>query len=135
MNSTKTRAARILDWIARIIGLIVLVILLMIVIGEAITSWQEGDTGFDPESLYIIIPTAIALAGYVVAWRRRVAGGIVLILVSIVLGFLPYFSTRNSENPWSVAHALSGWLILGLPFFVVGVLFIVAAFLRRSPSR
>jgi hypothetical protein len=124
----------IISWVARIIGLIILVFLLMILIGETVTSVQDKNFKFDVESLYIIIPTIIALTAYILSWWHKTLGGFLLILVSITFGVLPSISAWQHQASWSVLHALQGWLILGLPFLIVGILFLISAYIYRKPS-
>lgn len=135
MTGTEShRASLIINWVARIMGLIILVILLMILIGETVTSIQDEGFKFDIESLNIIIPTAIALIAYILAWWHKIIGGSLLIFVSIVLGILPSISARQHQSSWSLSNALQGWLILGFPFLIVGVLFLISAYLDRKTT-
>jgi hypothetical protein len=133
-GTESSRASVTIGWIARIIGLIILVFLLMILIGETVTSIQDETFKFDVESLYIIIPTVIALTAYILSWWHKTLGGSLLILVSITFGILPYISVRQHQESWSISQALQGWLILGLPFFIIGVLFLISAFLDRKTA-
>jgi hypothetical protein len=133
-GTENNRASGIISWVARIIGLIILVFLLMILIGETVTSIQDEGFTFDAESLYIIIPTVIALTAYILSWWYKTIGGSLLIFVSITFGVLPSISARQHQAEWSVSHALQGWLILGLPFLIIGVLFLISAYLDRKTA-
>jgi lipoprotein signal peptidase len=89
-------------------------------------SIQAEGFKFDVESLFIVVPAVIALAGIVVSWWREQLGGSLLILVSIAFGVLPSMGAG-----WSILRALQGWLMLGLPFLVAGVLFLISWWLSR----
>ena len=101
----------------------------MFLIGETVMSIQAEGLKFDVESLLIVVPAVIALAGYIVSWWREQVGGSLLILVSIAFGILP---SINAQPSWSVLQALQGWLMLGLPFLITGVLFLISSWLSRK---
>ena len=132
-GTSRQLLAKRMRWAARIIGLVLLVFFLLFLIGETITSIQAEGFKFDPDSLFVIVPTVIALAAYIVSWWQEGVGGSLLILVSIAIGILPSVSARP---PWSMSllQALRGWLILGLPFLITGVLFLISSRLSRSTS-
>jgi len=132
MSATKRqRIAKRTRWAARIIGLVVIAFFSLILIGETITSIQAEGFEFDVESLLVIVPLVIALAGYIISWWREQVGGLLLILVSIAFGILPSISAQPA---WSMLEALQGWLILGLPFLVVGVLFLTSSWLSKKTA-
>jgi ABC-type Fe3+ transport system permease subunit len=134
MTITKSnRPSAIVNWVARILGLIVIVFFLVFLIGDAVDSIQQGYE-FDAESLFIILPIVLALAGYILSWWHKVIGGSLLILVSIIFGILVAWGAQRHQGPTSDYHALAGWLILGLPFLVVGGLFLISAYLDRKTS-
>lgn len=101
----------------------------MFLIGETVMSIQAEGLKFNVESLFIVVPAVIALAGYIVSWWREQVGGSLLILVSITFGILPSISAQPS---WSVLQALQGWLMLGSPFLITGVLFLISSWLSRK---
>ena len=131
--TNQNRLAKRIRWAARIIGLVITVFLLMLLIGETVTSIQAEGFKFDAESLFVVVPAVIALAGYIVSWWRELVGGSLLILVSIAFGIFPSVSAQQHQVPgWSVLQALQGWLMLGSPFFIAGVLFLLSWWLSRK---
>lgn len=128
------RASVIIRWVARIIGLIILVLFLMVLIGETVTSIQDEGFKFDAESLYIILPVLVAITAYILSWWYKTIGGSLLIAVSIIFGVLPSISARQHQTEWSISQALLGWLILGLPFLITGILFLISAYLDRKTT-
>ncbi len=128
-TAKRQRIAKRTRWAARIIGLIFIAFFLLMLIGETITSIQAEGFEFEVESLLVVVPLLIALAGYIISWWRERVGGSLLILVSIVFGILPPIAAQPS---WSTSEALQGWLILGLPFLVAGVLFLISSWLSRK---
>jgi hypothetical protein len=130
-TNSKRRSSLVINWIARIFGLIVVVVFVIFVVGDTIDTMQQGN-GFDVESLYIILPIVLALAGYILAWWHKVIGGSLLILVSIILSILIGWATQRFQGPMSNFHALIGWLLLGLPFLITGALYLISAYLDRT---
>jgi hypothetical protein len=128
------RPSIIINWVARVVGLIVLVVFLVFLIGDIVNTIQEEGFEFDAESLFIVLPIVMALAGYILSWWHKIIGGSLLILVSIVFGVLVSVAARQNQGPMSDFHALEGWLILGLPFLVIGVLFLISAYLDRRAA-
>jgi len=132
MTGTKSnRPSTIINWVARIFGLIVLIIFVWFLIGETVVTIQEGNE-FDVQSLYIILPVVIALTGYILGWWHKIIGGSLLVLVSVILAILVSQAAQNNIGPESNFHAVWGWLILGLPFLIIGGLFLISAYLDRT---
>jgi hypothetical protein len=135
MSATKQqRLAKRMRLAARVIGVVITTFFLLFLIGETITSIQAEGFKFDAESLFVVVPAVIALAGYIVSWWRERVGGSLLILVSIAFGILPSVGAQQHQVPWSMLQALQGWLILGSPFLVAGVLFLLSWWLTRKAS-
>jgi hypothetical protein len=132
--NSSNRPSLIINWAARILGLIVLVIFLLILIGEIISGIQDEGFKFDVKSLYIILPTIIALTGYILVWWHKTTGGALLVFVSGVFGVLTSVSAWQHQTPWSSVRALVAWLIIGLPFFIIGVLYLISAYLSRKTT-
>jgi hypothetical protein len=128
------RPSVLINWVARITGLIVLVFFLVLLVGETITTIQEEGFKFDVESLYIILPIVIALAGYILGWWHKIIGGSLLILVSIIFGILIPLAARQHQGSAYDYRSLEGWLIIGLPFLVIGALLLISAYLDRKTS-
>jgi hypothetical protein len=128
------RPSLVINWAARILGLIVLVFFLMILIGEMVTAIQDEGFEFDVESLYVILPTIIALTGYILGWWHKITGGSLLIFVSIVFGILTSVSAWQHQTPWSSVRAFVAWSIIGLPFLVIGALYLISAYLDRKTA-
>jgi hypothetical protein len=126
----RSRVARILRIIAKVIGIIVAVFFLMMLIGDAemaITS--ETFSGITSEWLFILIPVVIALAAFGIAWRWEFLGGILLIPAYLILSFSPAIHSIFYNPEFRIA---GGMFLFALPFLVAGVLFIAAAWLSRE---
>ena len=128
----RVRVAGILRIIARVIGIIVAVFFLVMLIADAEMALKsETFKGITPEWLFILIPVIIALAAFIVAWRRELTGGILLIPAYLILSFSPAIHSIFYRPEFRVS---GGMFLFALPFLVAGVLFIAAAWLSRRES-
>jgi hypothetical protein len=135
MKDTQSKRPSVtINWVARILGLIIVVVFLVFIIGDTVDTIRGGEVEFDIEILYIILPIVLALAGYILAWWHKTIGGSLLILVSIIFGIFMFVAIQRHQMTSSDFRALEGWLILGLPFLVVGALFLISAYLDRKTS-
>ena len=131
METGQYRLANRMRLAARIIGFVIIGFGGTMLIGEAISEFlREGwaviseATPADAGVLLVIIG-AVALAGFILSWRRERIGGILLVSVAAALGVhIANYAGRN--------HALA-WAMVGLPFLVSGVLFLNAWRISRKP--
>lgn len=110
---------KVLRWTARI--LMILAILFMVMFSIDVfkmdRSFGEKIIGF----LIHNIPALILTAILVVAWKKEMAGGILLIVATLVLMFKFNVFTTNK-----------GALVIFLPFLLAGVLFITCYLASQS---
>jgi len=111
-----------LRWIARI--LIIVAILMMVMLSmDAFDG--EGTFGEKLTGLFMHnIPVLILIAVLIIAWKKELAGGILLIVLSA--GMMIWFHSFTG-NP--------GSLIVILPFVIAGILFILADYLTKKKGR
>jgi hypothetical protein len=133
VNSNR-RSSLVLNWVARVLGLIVTVLFLSLLIGDMVASIQDEGFKFEVESLYIILPVVIALAGYILGWWHRIAGGVMLVFVAVIFAVLTSISAWQHQMPWSGVRAFVAWSIIGLPLLIVGALYLLSAYLDRKPA-
>ena len=113
-----------LMWFARISGIIVSVIWLYYLIRYII------EVGFRslliPSSTGIILFLLITTVsiGVGIAWSQPLSGGKFIIVLSVLLGIFNYFSTSQGRL---IAVAFQG-----LPYFLVGLLFVQSQVSRNS---
>ena len=112
-------AIRILRWSARI--LMILAIIFMFVFSFDVF---DGSGSFGRKMLGFLIsniPVLILTAFLVVAWKRELAGGILIILATITLMIKFHVFTSNT-----------GALIIFVPFLLSGLLFISACLAAKT---
>jgi hypothetical protein len=143
LSATKRyRLAKGLRWAARIIGLPATLFGAMMAIGEGIQSLLTE--GFGPINSpltwggsLIVLSMVVALAGCIVSWWRLRLAGILLVLTFIGLitaGILaggPVDLPERFSLPLILAN-MGRASIMGSPFLIAGVLFLVSWCLSRQ---
>jgi hypothetical protein len=131
-GTDEKKAAAVLRFIARIIGVIVLVFFLSMLIGDFVQSIQdEGFNSISAESLFILLPVILALIAFIIAWWQEFIGGISLVLAYLLLSFSP---SVHSIYYGTEAHFYIGMFFFALPFLIAGVLFMAASRLAKRSS-
>jgi hypothetical protein len=144
MSTTKQRAAKGMRWAARIIGLPVTLFGAMMAFGEGIQSIQTE--GFGPVNLtffgglFIILSMLAAVVGCIISWwRLRVAG---VLLVATFFGLIIAGILAGGPADYPERFSLSNILgntgqasIMGSPFLVAGILFLLSWRLSRNDSQ
>ena len=80
-----------------------------------------------------LIPSFIILFFLIIAWKRELAGGIILALIGI--GITPKIFIMNYQMNNSVRMSLVVILTITIPFIVVGVLFIINHFIGNKSAK
>lgn len=112
---------------ARIIGLGTVGFVLTFLIGETSAEYlARGWAAVTVESVIVGVITGIALAGCIVSWGKQRAAGVMLIVSA--------FLTATNIPPLQplIPNNVRVWLIVGLPYLVVGVLFLNSWRLSRG---
>ena len=127
LESKKYRLARRMRWTARAIGLLGAGFLLVMLIGEGIVDvLDEGLGAVETAGILLGVLGGLALAGSIASWWRERLAGILLVLVSVGLGIhIGVYAGRN--------HFLV-WLMVGLPYLVAGVLFLISGRLSTKTA-
>jgi hypothetical protein len=102
----------ILSWTARISGLLIIAFFMLFFIGEGIPDIIEGRGNGLLQFLPFMLPVFI---GFIIAWRKPVAGGWILIAGAILLATYLLFS-----------NDIRAAIIFGLPFLLMGLCFLAA---------
>ena len=102
----------ILTWTARISGLLIIAFFMVFFIGEGIPDIIEGKGNELLQFLPFMLPVFI---GFILAWRKPVAGGWLLIAGAIIVAVYLLFS-----------NDIRAAIIYGLPFLLMGLCFLAA---------
>jgi len=120
--TTKKNIVTVLRIVARVFGFIVTVFFLIVICAGGL---QDGVT---VESLFVIIPITVAVAGYITAWWRELSGGILLVAAYVLLAISPNIHALVYGND---LQFYTGIFIYGSPILVAGILYIVTWRLDR----
>jgi prolipoprotein diacylglyceryltransferase len=117
------KSIRLFHWLPRIICILAILFVSMFALdafAPELTFWQQiGDF------LLHLIPSYIMVALLILAWKWEYVGGIIF----TILGFgfsVAVFLLNYNRNHFSAWQSLVTTLIVGIPFVLVGVLFIVS---------
>jgi prolipoprotein diacylglyceryltransferase len=117
------KSIRLFHWLPRIICILAILFVSMFALdafAPELTFWQQiGDF------LLHLIPSYIMVALLILAWKWEYVGGIIF----TILGFgfsVAVFLLNYNRNHFSALQSLVTTLIVGIPFVLVGVLFIVS---------
>lgn len=125
----KTSSIQLFYWLPRILCILAILFVSMFALdafAPGLTIWQQLGAFF-----MHLIPSLVLLACLIVAWKWEFAGGIIFTLIG--LGLSPFiYNLNHSRNHFSVGASLGVVMTITFPFVVVGVLFIVSYFRKKS---
>jgi hypothetical protein len=102
----------ILTWTARISGLLIIAFFMLFFIGEGIPDIVEGRGKELLQFLPFMLPVFM---GFILSWRRPVAGGWILIAGAVIIAAYLLFS-----------NDIRAAIIYGVPFLLMGLCFLAA---------
>ena len=115
-----------LMWFARITGLVISIFWMYGIIYTIIeTGFKSLSTQTSTGIILFLIITTLSI-GVLIAWRHPLTGGRFIIILSVLLSIFIYFSTQDNR--------LIPILYQGLPYFLVGLLFIQSQAVSEEDS-
>ncbi len=123
-SSSRTSAV---GWAARILCILAIAFLTMF----SFDVFEEG-TGLGQEILGFLmhnIPSFVMIILLIIAWKHELVGGVLITLVGLAAS--AYFFSVNYGRSHSVSMGLRTVALIGAPFIIVGILFIISHSLRR----
>ncbi len=124
MNKT----LRILHWTPRIICILAILFVSMFALdafAPGLSIWQQIG-GF----LIHLIPSFVLLTFLIISWKWEYVGGIIFSIIG--LGLSPVVFMINYRMNHSIFESLFIILVITIPFFVVGILFIMSHFMKKK---
>lgn len=109
------RTTKILRWIARILG--TLIVLFWLVVALAYGTGEPSEQGL--EDIIMTILVVGTTIGILLAWKLERIGGIITLLFGIAHSIFALFASGHN-------HAFA-MLISGGPFIVIGILFVIVS--------
>lgn len=102
----------ILNWTARLSGLLIIGFFMLFFVGEGIPDIIAGKGN---ELLLFLLFMLPVLVGFILAWKKPVAGGWILIAGAFIVGIYLLFN-----------NDIRAALIYGCPFLLLGLCFLAA---------
>ena len=99
---------------AFILGFFPVLFFIVFLIGEGLSELIDGKLAVIPILLFMVITSS----GYILAWKRLIAGGWIMLVGGAVMGV--YMIIFGGFDAWQISIAYS------LPFIIPGLLFISA---------
>jgi len=127
-NTSSSRTSAV-GWAARILSVLFIAFLTLF----SFDVFGEG-TGLGQEILAFLlhnVPSFVLIILLIVAWKHELAGGVMIALVGLAAS--AYFFSLNYARSHSVSTGLRA-AVIGAPFVVVGLLFIISHFLPRPKT-
>ncbi len=112
----KNKQSTTLMWFARIGGVIVSIFWLTSLFASAIGESIESQLSLTLEGILLSVLIVASTIGVGIAWKHPLSGGKITVISSLFLCIFTYFSAGHNKI-FAVA-------VSGLPYFLVGVLFI-----------
>lgn len=125
MQPMSEKTINALCWTARIWGLLILVITVLVLVSHIIFPDTEPGT-YPPVENLIPVSIFISVLGLAIAWKWKLAGALIN-LGFFSLNLLIYWLIQGKFLPLPVILVLS-------PIYIPGILFLVCWFLTRSPQ-
>jgi hypothetical protein len=124
------KGIKVLHWTPRIICILAILFISLF----ALDSFRPDLTIWQQIGAFIIhlIPSFVLLALLIIAWKWEFIGGIIYTLIG--LGFSPFIFVHNYKMNHSVWISIGIIMIITIPFVIVGILFIVSHFKKRSQN-
>ena len=82
------------------------------------------------EFILHIIPPLVLVFLLIVTWKKELLGGVIFMILG--LGFSPYVFKMNYNINHSFWESLGIIMTITIPFFVVGVLFLLSYFKKKK---
>lgn len=115
MKDKKNQSITLL-WFARICGLIISGIWLFQIISSILEDGFQSLNHQASTGIILFLLIATLSIGVLIAWRQPLSGGKFIIILSVLLSIFIYFTNPNNR--------LIPILYQGLPYFLVGLLFV-----------
>lgn len=121
-------STKVLHWVPRILCILAILFISLF----AFDSFSSERTLLQNAAAFMthLIPSFVLLAVLIIAWKWEKAGGIILIIISLV--FCIFVFILNYNRTHSIATSLMITLILDIPFVLAGILFIGSHFRKQK---
>jgi len=126
-KNESSRLASTIGWAARILCLLSVAFISMFAFDVFSVVAGLGQKKF--AFLLHMIPSFVLIIVLIIAWKHELVGGVMITLIGLVV--LAYVYSVNYGRSHSVSMGLRPAAMIGAPFVIAGILFIISHFLRR----
>jgi hypothetical protein len=119
--------ASTIRWMARVLGVLAIAFISLF----SLDVFSEG-VGLGQKIVAFLlhmIPSFVLIIFLIIAWKHELVGGILITLIGLVSS--TYVYRLNYGRSYSVSMGLQSAAMIGLPFVIVGLLFMISYFLHR----
>ncbi len=128
-NKSSSRTSAV-GWAARILCILAIAFISLF----ALDVFSEG-AGFGQKIVAFLlhmIPSFVLIIALIMAWKHELVGGILIALIGLAASTFVY--NFNESRSHSASIGLRTAAMIGAPFVVVGLLFIISHFLHRPKT-
>jgi formate-dependent nitrite reductase membrane component NrfD len=124
------RLASTIRWAARTLGILAIAFVSLFALDAF-----SGGAGLGQKIaafLLHMIPSFVLIIVLIIAWKHELVGGILMTLIGLAASALVY--SLNYGRSHSVSRGLQTAAMIGVPFVIAGLLFVISHFLRRPKT-
>jgi len=133
MEVTKNKSSALastIRWMARVLCVLALAFISLF----ALDVFSEG-AGLGQKIVAFLlhmIPSFVLIIALIIAWKHELVGGILITLIGLTGS--TYVYSLNYGRSHSVSRGLQTAAMIGAPFVIVGLLFMISYFLHRPKT-
>lgn len=133
MEAPKNKASRLastIRWAARILCVLAIAFISLF----ALDVFSEGAGLGQKIGAFLLhmIPSFVLIILLIIAWKHELVGGILITLIGLASSMGVY--SLNYGRSHSVSKGLQAAAMIGAPFVIVGLLFMISNFLHRPKA-
>jgi hypothetical protein len=125
-----SRLASTIRWAARILGILAIAFISLF----ALDVFSEG-VGLGQKIVAFLlhmIPSFVLIIVLIIGWKHELVGGVLMTVVGLAASVFVY--SLNYGRSHSVSRGLQTAAVTGVPFVIVGLLFLISHFLHRPKT-
>ena len=119
---------KVFYWLPRILAILAILFISMF----ALDAFSSDDSFIVQLGDFImhLIPSFVLLFTLILSWKRELLGGIIFMVIG--LGMSPFVYKMNYNMNQSFWTSLGVIMTITIPFFIIGVLFLVSYFKKKN---
>ena len=123
-------SSKLFYWLPRIIAILGILFISMFA-SDAFSSEERFIVQLGDFIMHLI-PSFILLIILIISWKRELLGGIIFMIIG--LGMSPFVYNLNYNMNHSFWKSIGVIMMITIPFFIVGLLFLISYFKNKKQS-